>query len=91
VLAPSSARPWRNAPITNGDQKRVNLANIGSVINQILLGGWLITIRKFISGIGKSAPWAPALFLPPSKTSFEKPDWLTPKDHCQQSLKAGIL
>jgi tape measure domain-containing protein len=64
-----------------------DLASVGSIINQLLLGGVLLSIRKFISGLGHGTHGG-GLFHT-IKESFESLT-VTLKT-MQASLKAGIL
>ena len=68
--------------IQNGD-----LSKVGSIINQILLGGVLVQIKKFISGLGQSSS-GPGLF-DTIKESFE--GLTNALKAMQTSLKADIL
>ena len=68
--------------IQNGD-----LSKVGSIINQILLGGVLVQIKKFITGLGQSSSGA-GLF-DTIKESFE--GLTNALKAMQTSLKADIL
>lgn len=68
--------------------KNGNFNAITGVINQLLLGGVLLSIKKFISGLGKGSGSGGGLFAS-IKESFES--LTTTLKTMQDSLKAGIL
>ena len=69
--------------IKNGD-----LSKIGSILNQLLLGGVLISIRKFFAGLGSGSGEGGGLFST-IKESFES--LTTTLKNMQTSLKSDIL
>jgi tape measure domain-containing protein len=65
-----------------------DLSKIGTIINQILLGGVLVAIKKFITGLGKGSGGGGGLFAS-IKESFES---LTSSLKAMQtSLKSDVL
>ena len=68
--------------------KSGNLSNVGTLINQILLGGVLVQIKKFISGFGESSGSGGGL-LDTIKESFE--GLTNSLKALQQNLKADTL